>query len=215
MSNYNMSVTSLMASAEGKGNLEKLSDGVYNAIVIGYSVVKQEFKDEKTGLPKESVGAKLIMQVMDDEGKPAIISTTSLKASLHEKAGLRKILSSWMKKNDLQGIVDELIKAGIVVDDTFSWAGFIGRTPGIMVSMTPSKKDSTKIYPEIKSVIPTKGAPMVAVPMEISEFFVRDTLEYKLMDGFTLRKPKQNHMENVTAQVGFGGPVVSDEDLPF
>lgn len=213
MSNYNMNINDLIGTAEGAGSKSTLSDGMYGAVIIGYSVVKSEFKDEKTGVVNESIGAKLIMQVKDDEGKPALVSTTPMKASLHEKAALRKNLASWMKKSDVQGIIDELIKSEIIKDNTFSWAGFIGKKPALYISMVASKKDANKLYPQIKSISPCKkDMVMDAVIGEVPEFFIKDSMEWQLMDGFTIKKFKkqETHMESVDTTI----PNI-DEELDF
>lgn len=213
MSNYNMNINDLIGTAEGAGSKSTLSDGMYGAVIIGYSVVKSEFKDEKTGVVNESIGAKLIMQVKDDEGKPALVTTTPMKASLHEKAALRKNLASWMKKSDVQGIIDELVKSEIIKDNTFSWDGFIGKKPALYISMVASKKDANKLYPQIKSISPCKkDMVMDAVIGEVPEFFIKDSMEWQLMDGFTIKKFKkqETHMESVDNNI----PNI-DEELDF
>lgn len=210
MSKYEMNINDLIGTAEGSGSKVALSDGMYGAVIIGYSVVKSEFKDEKTGAINESIGAKLIMQVKDDEGNPALVSTTPMKASLHEKASLRKNLASWMKKSDVQGIVDELVKSGIIKDNTFSWAGFIGKKPALYISMVASKKDANKLYPQIKSISPCKKEMVMdAVVGEVPEFFIKDSIEWQLMDGFTIKpfKKQETHMESINYNI----PNIDDE----
>lgn len=217
MSNYNMHIDDLINTAEGSGSQSKISDGMYGAVVIGYAVTKSEFHDKETGTIKESIGAKLIMQVKDDEGNPAIVSTTAMKASLHEKASLRAVLASWMKKSDVKGIVDELVKCGIITDNTFSWEGFIGRKPALMINMVAGKKDANKLYPQIKGIVPCKKDMVIdAVVGEVPEFFIKDALEYKLMDGFTIKKSKKketNHMETQPQQEI--STEIEDKELPF
>ena len=208
-----MNINDLISTADGAGSKSTLSDGTYGAVIIGYSVIKTEFKDKKTGIVNESIGAKLIMQVKDDDGKVVIVSTNPMKASLHEKSALRKNLASWMKKSDVQGIIDELVKSEIIKDNTFSWSGFIGKKPALMISMEASKKDANKLYPQIKSISPCKkDMVMDAVVGEVPEFFIKDSLEWQLMDGFTIKKFTKNeqHMENV----GDGVPDI-DEELGF
>lgn len=215
MSNYEMNMSDLIGTAEGTGSQTKLSDGMYGAVIIGYSVVKSEFKDKETGTVNESIGAKLIMQIKDDEGKSALVATTPMKASLHEKASLRKNLASWMKKSDVQGIVDELVKSGIIQNETFSWAGFIGKKPALMISMVAGKKDANKLFPQIKSISPCKKEMAIEVEIgEVPEFFIKDALEYKLMEGFTIKKSKkQGHQMETPDIVNFDE--VDDKELPF
>lgn len=212
MSNYNMNIDDLIGTADSSSK-STLSDGMYGAVIIGYTVVKSEFKDKDTGIVNESIGAKLILQVKDDEGKAVIVTTTPMKASLHEKSALRKNLESWMKKSDVQGIIDELVKSEIIKDNTFSWSGFIGKKPALYISMVASKKNASKLYPQIKSISPCKkDMVMDAVLGDVSEFFIKDSLEWKLMDGFNIKKFKkqEQHMESV----GDGIPNI-DEELDF
>ena len=125
MNYVSMPIASLLP---GKSEGMAISDGMYAATIIGYAIKKTEYKNED-GTVRENVGASLIAQIRDDNGEIAHIATRPMAASLHEKAGLRKMLSGWLKKSDLQGILDSLINAGIIKDEVFSWDGFLGKTP--------------------------------------------------------------------------------------
>lgn len=184
MSYTNIPVSSLMPTkSEGLA----ISDGMYPATIIGYAIKKSEFKNEDNSV-RESIGASLICQIRDDNGEIAHIATRSLTASLHEKAGLRKVLSGWLKKSDLQGILDSLIAAGIIANDVFSWDGFVGKTPLLMISLQASKKDPNKQYPQIQGFSPLKQDQRIeSVAGAIPEFFVKDALAYKLLPGFSIK----------------------------
>lgn len=190
-----VSVSDLVSSSENKGM--DISDGMYPAVIVGYAIRKSEFVDDN-GSPKESIGAQLIMQVKDDSGNLQHIASTPMKASLHEKASLRKMLVGWLKKSDLQGIIDQLTTANIIVGDSFSWDGFIGKKPLLMISMTAGKKDANKLYAQIKGYSPLKqdqGFDAVLGDV-VPDFFVKDAIEYKLMTGVGLRAKVQQPAEN-------------------
>lgn len=194
MSYTNIPVSSLMPT---KNDGLAISDGMYPATIIGYAIKKSEFKNEDNSV-RESIGASLICQIRDDKGDIAHIATRSLTASLHEKAGLRKVLSGWLKKSDLQGILDSLISAGIIANDVFSWDGFMGKTPLLMISLQASKKDPQKQYATIQGFSPLKQEQRIeAIPGQIAEFFVRDALAYKLLDGFTIKQSESTAADDL------------------
>lgn len=194
MNHTSLPIASLLP---GKSEGMALSDGMYAATIIGYAIKKTEFKNED-GSVRENVGASLIAQIRDDNGEIAHIATRPMAASLHEKAGLRKILSGWLKKSDLQGIIDSLINAGIIKDEVFSWDGFLGKTPLLMVSMQASKKDPKKQYASIHGFSPLKQEQRIeAIPGQIHEFFIRDALAYKLLDGFTIKQSESTAADDL------------------
>lgn len=220
MNHNTMHINDLIATADANTAGPALDDGMYPATIVGYSINESTFQ-QPDGSTNTSIGAKLIYQILDDNGKTTHVQGVAMKASLHEKATLRKMLSTWLKSNDIKGIVDALVNAKIVVEEKFTWDGFIGRTPTLMINMTAGKTNPAKMYPQIKSVIPSKvSAQHAFIPSEIPWFMIDGALEYKLMDGITVapKRTASTHPSEASQKTnidGFTATTPVDADLPF
>ena len=190
-STKSITIDELLETSKAGGKDMAIQDGVYSGVVVAVVTTLNEFNDPKNGVT-QSEGTKFVIQITDDEGKVAYLTSKSFKASLHEKSGFRSEMSSWMKKTDPKEIIDTLIKANIIKDNKFSFSGFLGKAPSCMVTMTPSKKDTTKSYPTVKSLIPTKkGSEHKVVVGEIPNWLFRDNIGFDVLEGFTIAPEKK------------------------
>ena len=186
-----ISIDDLLETSKAGGKEMAIQDGVYAGVVVAVVTTMNEFSDPKKGVT-QSEGTKLVIQIKDDEDKIAYITSKSFKASLHEKAGFREAMGSWMKKTDPKEIIDTLIAAGIIKDNKFSFAGFLGKTPSAMVTMVPSKKDPSKSYPTVKSLIPSKKGTVHEVVLgEIPNWLFRDAIGFDVLAGCSVAPDKK------------------------
>lgn len=158
------------------------SDSIYVATVIGYSTKLTSF-DGAAPSPK----TKLIMQLLDDNGKVCHITSQPLSLSMHEKSGLRKMLTQYCKTTDQATLTERLSmdNVAIVRNGKFAWSNFIGWRTKLMISMQAGRDG--KSYPNIMSYLPP-GTDKHAVDktVKVPAFFVEDAIDYQIMDGLSI-----------------------------
>ena len=114
-----------------------------------------------------------------------------------------------MKKSTKEEIESVLKQQGFYEGDVLVLNNFIGKKPSLSISLIASKKDSTKLYPEITGLIPCKKQMEFEItPAEIPNWMCKDAVQTVLADGFTIGKPfvKDGNKAEVK-------PVVKEEDL--
>lgn len=158
------------------------SDSIYVATVIGYSTKLTSF-DGAAPSPK----TKLIMQLLDDNGKVCHITSQPLSLSMHEKSGLRKMLTQYWKTTDQATLTERLSmdNVAIVRNGKFAWSNFIGWRTKLMISLQAGRDG--KSYPNIMSYLPP-GTDKHAVDktVKVPAFFFEDSIDYQIMDGLSI-----------------------------
>jgi hypothetical protein len=191
----------------------QFSDGIYSAIVCGAINTSALFDG------KNVESTELIFQTKDDNGNVSYVRSVKLRPSLNAKSKFTEMMSSWMKKTDPKEIKDALIANGIVVGDAFSFAGFIGKACQLNIIMTPSKKDSTKLYTKVSSVLGAKkGDVFEMIPGEYPLWLIKDVLGYEFSPLLTPAKPKDNAEKEAALSESLSRKVVVEEDdgtVPF
>lgn len=206
-----MSTQDLISTGETKSAKANLIDGMYPAAIIGVVGVINKGTDQKTNKAYEYEAARFVFQLKDEDGKIQHIQGPAMSPSLSEKATLRKWMASWLKVNTAKEIVEKMETAGIISNKEFNWDGFLGKTPQVTIELIPSKTDSSKIYANIKGVTPSKkGQVHEIVPATIPEFFVKDSIYSKFVDGIKVWSKEKT--DTIFADV----PEDTDSsDLPF
>lgn len=126
--------------------------------VVFIGTVHEEFKGVAKDVPQIKLSFEVPAELRED-GKPFVVSTMPMTASINKKASFRKLV---------QGIVTLTPET----EKEFDAMTLIGQTCLINVVHTPSKTDANTIYANIVSASPLpKG---MKVPAPINEQFVFD-----------------------------------------
>ena len=157
-------------------------DSIYTATVIGYSTKLTSF-DGAPPTPK----TKLIMQLLDDNGKVCHITSQPLSMSMHERSGLRKMLTQYCKTTELATLTERLSmdNVAIVRNGKFAWSNFIGWRTKLMISLQAGRDG--KSYPNIMSYLPPgTDKHVVDKSVKVPAFFFEDAIDYQIMDGLSI-----------------------------
>lgn len=175
-----------------------LSDGFFPCSIVGYMVhKKQPFKEGED----EFFAVRFAMQLVDDEGHSKVVQSADMRISLAEKSSLFKQLAGWSKASSPADLWDRLEKAGFMDPTTgnLNFDKFLGVNLGLMVKMTASKKDASKMYPDFTFAASKKDAHTIdrgdwdeggqCVPIWIPDFIKDEDLEEtSCLEGFEWKR---------------------------
>lgn len=181
-----------------------LEEGVYDAVVRGYTIKQHTFEGEDHG-PK----IQLIWQLADSEGLVHTLLGKRWKMSADERSVFRKEVSKWFNKTEWSTIVDILKKGGILVADAegahFEIDKFIGKKAKLMVNQVTSKKGKT--FNDIVSISPASKSPKAIPNDDVPAWMLEDSLDYKLGEGIGIRAKEEGDKETTaTASAPQGAP---------
>jgi hypothetical protein len=166
-----------------------LSDGLYNAQIVGYMVSQRTPYNDPEGTPYEAV--RFSMAIQDDNETQKIVQTPDYRLSFSERSNLYKQLASWAKSSSPDDLWSRLEKAHIVEGEEFNLDNFIGMHVSLMTTMSASKKDASKLFPTFVFTPSKKGQAYNVVkpeddkliPIWLPSFIEdEDVLETKCMD---------------------------------
>lgn len=201
------SLVDLEASAESKGGeFKQLEDGTHDAVICGVVSRMMDTTNDK-GVKSSVKVYELIYQVIDEEGSYHFLKSKALKPSLNEKSNLFKMMKTWLKASTAKDIIDALAKAKITSDKGFNFTGFIGKPCRLSTAAEASKKDATKMYPQIGSVLPAKKQFAISTKEGVPEYMLKDNIGFKLADGLTVKSK--------TSKDAVIMPDEATDDLPF
>lgn len=181
-----------------------LEEGVYDAVVRGYTIKQHTFEGEDHG-PK----IQLIWQLADSEGLVHTLLGKRWKMSADERSVFRKEVSKWFNKTEWSTIVDILKKGGILVADAegahFEIDKFIGKKAKLMVNQVTSKKGKT--FNDIVSISPASKNPKAIPNDDVPAWMLEDSLDYKLGEGIGIRAKEEGDKETTaTTSAPQGAP---------
>ncbi len=225
MSNQNIDLgltldADTLAAFESGESVSKflLEEGVYDAVVRGYTIKQHTFEGEDHG-PK----IQLIWQLADSEGLVHTLLGKRWKMSADERSVFRKEVSKWFNKTEWSTIVDILKKGGILVADAegahFEIDKFIGKKAKLMVNQVTSKKGKT--FNDIVSISPASKSPKAIPNDDVPAWMLEDSLDYKLGEGIGIRaKEEGDKATNAAASAPQGAPqgvpdAAFEDGLPF
>lgn len=164
------------------GDFAPPAAGAYSGIIAACVDSKESFE----GKPPKDV-TKLIFQIKDQDGKPQFVRGPGLTLSLHEKSGLFKMLSGWLRTKDTKAIIAALEKAGVITeiagDQVFLTKKLVGRRVGLLLSEQESK--GGRAYAKIEGYTQPQDKTAVIIPAKLPAFFVENAIDYTLADGIT------------------------------
>lgn len=132
-----------------------ISDGSYPACIVGYYVSKKAPFEDPEGEKYDAI--RFAFQLTDDEGTKRVIQSGDMKTVFAEKSSLYKQISGWCKSTSPRDLWERLERAGIVKNDELNYDNFLGLPVQLMVTMKASKKDASKLIPELQMTPPKKG----------------------------------------------------------
>ena len=197
-----------------------VTDGTYHAIVVGYIVTHKHYEAKGKQPEKDFDAVRFVLEIMDDENEAQIIQTQDMNLSLNEKSSLFKTLKSWTKANDANALWDILVKQGICTETTMNLEKFFAKHVGAMIVIKTSKTDETKTYPEVTALVPAKQKDVFDL-VDGKNIWTRkfdDVIEAACMDGFTIKNPSDEEMEEETkeeAPATEDSVEASDDSMPF
>jgi len=173
-----------------------LSDGMYEAAVVGYMVSTRKPFNDPDGDAYQAV--RFAFQLCDDNDNPKIVQSPDYKLSFSEKSNLYKQLSGWVKSTDPSNLWDRMKTAGFITeDDEFVLDKFLGVSLTLMVNMQTNKKDASKQFPVFQFCASKKGKSFKPVLAEDGKLipcwlpsFVEDSdiIEALALDGFEWKR---------------------------
>jgi hypothetical protein len=181
-----------------EGSSLKIDDGFYASSIVGYAVFKKQPFNEGDD---EFFAVRFAMQLVDDEGHNKVVQSADMRISLAEKSSLFKQLAGWSKAASPTDLWDRLEKAGFMDPNTgnLNFDKFLGVNLGLMVKMTASKKDASKMYPEFTFAASKKDSHTIdtgdyaeggqAIPIWIPDFVKpEDVEETSCLEGFEWKR---------------------------
>lgn len=184
---------------------EPLEEGLYNAVCVGI-VVKEMQNFDKTGVEDK---IQFLFQIVSDD-KTHYVRSRPLKKSLHEKAGLWKLLADWTRQKDAETLISKMGTGG-----KFDIRYFIGKP----IQLTIKQKEyNGKEYPEVAGYMsPKKGQSTDVIVEGIPAYLVKDVKSQNLLTGFTIKEAKkdQSTTEKAPQPVAEKAPPASKEDGDF
>lgn len=182
---------------------ETLEEGLYNAVCVGITVKEMQNFD-KTGMEDK---IEFVFQIVNG-ATTYYVRSAPCKKSLHENAGLWKILASWTKQKDAQTLIDKMGTGG-----KFELSYFIGKPIQLMVKQ---KKVGDKTYPFISDYVAPKKGQLADIKFDTMPPFIVKNVKFKMFaDGMTVKG--DDCSEQAQEQTPEVAPPASEEasDLPF
>ena len=141
-----------------------LTDGLYNAQIVGYMVAERVPFNKPDDPPYQAV--RFAMALVDDNETQKIVQTPDYRLSLSERSNFYKQLASWAKSSSPEDLWSRLEDAGFTDGEEFNLDKFLGMHVGLMTTMVASKKDASKLYPNFVFTPSKKGQAYDAVAPE-------------------------------------------------
>lgn len=196
-------------TSTGESNFTPLEEGLYNAVCIGLTVKEMQNFD-KTGIEDK---IEFVFQIVEGE-QTHYVRSKPCKKSLHEKAGLWKILASWTKQKDAETLISKM-----GTDGKFNIRYFLGKPIQLTIKL---KEVGDKTYPYISDYMAPKKGQATDVKVDaIPAYIVKDVKMKELVDGITIKEPtvKTEKRATIADKVATTQPVdteaANSDELPF
>jgi len=174
--------------------------GTYSAVcvdVVDLGMKDTGFRDDKTGQPRMAHKIRLVWQVNKnmDDGRPYLMDnryTLSLSEYMGKKSNLLSLVEAWGV--DLMDLIDDT--------NEYDMERLIGRVCFLNVVHAPSKKDPSKVYANLASIMP--------LPEGMPAMKQRDYVRVTARPTVAKPAPHEDEVDDFPPMAPVG-----DDDIPF
>lgn len=185
-------------TSTGESTFVPLEEGLYNAVCVGI-VVKEMQNFDKTAIEDK---IEFVFQITEND-QNYYVRSKPCKKSMHEKAGLWKILASWTKQKDAKTLIEKM-----GTDGQFNIRYFMGKPIQLAIKQ---REVGDKTYPYISDYMsPKKGQSVEVKADAVPAYIVKDVKIQEFVDGITIKEVKSPVTEHVVDT-----EAANSNELPF